>query len=102
MEGIPEQPPPALIPFFWAPRWNSIQSLNKFQEEVAGELRGGVPGVRLIEPAGTPDGVFAVPPPFAPRAGEWRLVPLYHVFGSDELGRYAPAVASLAPGAFVG
>ncbi|OHB64052.1 MAG: NADH-quinone oxidoreductase subunit G, partial [Planctomycetes bacterium RBG_13_60_9] len=50
MEGYEGQPPSSLIPRFWAPRWNSVQSLNKFQEEVAGPLRGGNPGERLIEP----------------------------------------------------
>ena len=50
MEGSERQPPAALIPRFWAPHWNSIQALNKFQEEVAGPLRGGNAGKRLIEP----------------------------------------------------
>ena len=50
MEGDHSQPPSALIPRFWAPGWNSVQSLNKFQEEVGGQLRGGDPGIRLIEP----------------------------------------------------
>ena len=36
-------------PLFWAPGWNSIQAVNKFQEEIAGPLRGGDPGVRLLE-----------------------------------------------------
>lgn len=49
MEGATLQPPPALIPRFWAPGWNSIQSLNKFQQEIAGALIGGNPGRRLIE-----------------------------------------------------
>jgi NADH-quinone oxidoreductase subunit G len=48
MEGFQGEPPSALIPRFWAPGWNSIQSLNKFQEEVAGPLKGGNPGKRLI------------------------------------------------------
>jgi NADH-quinone oxidoreductase subunit G len=42
--------PSALIPYFWAPAWNSVQSVNKFQDEVGGALRGGDPGVRLLEP----------------------------------------------------
>ena len=54
MEGFHGDPPPALIPRFWAPGWNSVQSLNKFQEEVGGPLRGGNPGRRLIEPPGAP------------------------------------------------
>src|SRR5690606_31655253 len=40
MEGARLQPPPALIPRFWAPGWNSIQSLNKFQAEINGPLVG--------------------------------------------------------------
>ena len=50
MEGYPGNPPPSLIPRFWAPGWNSVQALNKFQDEVGGPLRGGDPGERLIEP----------------------------------------------------
>src|SRR5262249_51446711 len=41
MEGYPCQPPSPLIPFFWAPGWNSVQSANKYQQEVGGPLRGG-------------------------------------------------------------
>ncbi len=98
MEGDPDQPPSPLIPFFWSPGWNSIQSVNKFQSEIAGPLRGGNPGIRLIEPgtaeASKPDGV---PRAFEPRAGEWLIVPLWHTFGSDELSLDAPAVAQLSP-----
>ena len=51
MEGQPlTSAPGRLLPFYWWPRWNSVQSLNKFQEEVGGPLRGGEPGVRLLEP----------------------------------------------------
>ena len=50
MEGASPvtQKPPATIPIFWAPRWNSGQSLNKFQQEIGAELRGGDPGVLLF------------------------------------------------------
>jgi NADH-quinone oxidoreductase subunit G len=54
MEGSREQPPPALIARYWAPGWNSVQALNKFQQEIGGPLRGGDPGVRLIEPEAKP------------------------------------------------
>jgi NADH-quinone oxidoreductase subunit G len=99
MEGFPGAPPPALVPYYWAPGWNSAQALNKFQEEIAGPLRGGDPGVRLIEP-GTgnrrPD--FGVAPMRVEhRPGEWLVVPLHHIFGSEELSALAPAVARLAP-----
>ena len=36
MEGYLGHPPPALIPRFWAPGWNSVQAVNKFQDEVGG------------------------------------------------------------------
>jgi len=102
MEGSPDQPPGALQPFFWTPGWNSIQAVNKFQEEIAGALRQGDPGVRILEGGGSNPGFFdVIPAAFEPRADEWLLVPLYHIFGSEELSRYAPAVSQLAPHAYV-
>lgn len=99
MEGDPGRPPSALTPFFWTPAWNSIQALNKFQEEIAGPLRGGDPGVRLIEPAAGADQPYFAPVPqaFAPRRGQWLAVPLYAIFGSDEVSMASPPVASLSP-----
>lgn len=103
MEGYPGEPPPPLIPYFWAPGWNSVQSVNKFQAEIGGPLRGGDPGVRLIEPAAADGGTHfgAVPQRFEPRAGAWLLVPLYHIFGSEELSAIAPGVRELAPEPYV-
>jgi NADH-quinone oxidoreductase subunit G len=98
MEGNPEQPPSPLIPFFWSPGWNSIQATNMYQSEIAGPLRGGDPGVRLIEPERTGAEFFtSVPAGFTPRQGEWLLIPLFHIFGTEELTRFAPAVAQLFP-----
>jgi len=98
MEGTPDQPPAALIPFFWSPGWNSIQSVNRFQEEIAGPLRGGDPGVRLIEPPGERKGSYygEVPAAFQPRADEWLMLPRHYIFGSEELSRLAPGIAELA------
>jgi NADH-quinone oxidoreductase subunit G len=80
-------PPAALVPRYWAPGWNSVQALNKFQSEVAGPLVGGDPGVRLIEPA-RDEGLSyfrEVPGAFTPRQQEWLFLPVYHIHGSDEL-----------------
>ncbi|MGB1582101.1 MAG: molybdopterin-dependent oxidoreductase, partial [Nevskiales bacterium] len=41
--------PAALTAYAWAPGWNSPQAWNKFQEEVAGALKGGDPGIRLLK-----------------------------------------------------
>jgi len=103
MEGNPDQPPAALIPFFWSPGWNSMQAVNKYQSEIAGPLRGGAAGVRLIEP--TRDGTTffsSIPPAFQPRNDEWLLVPLFHIFGSEEFSRFAPAVAEVCSQPYVG
>ena len=92
MEGTPDQPPSALIPFFWSPGWNSIQAVNKFQEEVGGPLRRGDPGVRLIEPATEPgsDSSSNCRRHSSRGKASGCVVPLYHIFGSEELSRSAP------------
>ena len=98
MEGTPDQPPAALIPFFWSPGWNSIQATNTYQKEIGGPLRGGDSGVRILEPA-PPNGqsYFSdIPAPFELRTGECLLVPMHHIFGSDELSLSAPGIAALA------
>src|ERR1051326_5874526 len=102
MEGTPNRPPPALIPFFCSPGWNSIQSVNKFQAEIAGLLRGGPSGVRLIEPH-TAETVFYrdIPGPFQSQSGEWLVIALHHIFSSEELARYAPAVFELSTNSYV-
>jgi NADH-quinone oxidoreductase subunit G len=104
MEGFEGQPPAALIPRFWAPHWNSIQSLNKFQEEIAGPLRGGDAGLRLIEPdQGEKTGYFErIPPAFEKETGTWLIVPAYHIFGSEELSVLTPGVMELAPEPYLG
>ncbi len=67
MEGYPGDPPPALLGRYWAPGWNSVQAINKFQTEVCGPLRGGDLGRRLVEPEdGADAGYFDdYPPAFA-------------------------------------
>jgi len=96
MEGYPCQPPSSLQPFFWSPGWNSIQALNRFQEEVGGPLRGGEAGVRLLEASGAMPYFPEAPPPFAARAGQWLIVPSYSVFGSEELSMLSPGIAERA------
>jgi NADH-quinone oxidoreductase subunit G len=104
MEGAkqqpPQQPPSALIPRFWSPGWNSIQALNKFQSEIAGPLRGGNPGCRLIEPADSTSQTnyfLEIPQAFQPRPADWLVVPLYYIYGSEELSMLTPGIAGQAP-----
>jgi NADH-quinone oxidoreductase subunit G len=95
--------PSALIPYAWAPGWNSPQSWNKFQDEVGGHLQGGDPGIRLIEPGGGASAHYddAIPGPFVARAAAWQALPLRHIFGSEELSTRAAPLAVLIPAAYV-
>ena len=104
MEGSPLRPPAALLGRYWAPGWNSVQAVNKFQIEVGGPLHGGDPGRRLIEPAPQPQRPYFASSgePFAPRLGEWLLIPACHIFGSEELSVLSPGIAELSPGPYIG
>lgn len=99
MEGYQERPPSSTIPYFWSPGWNSAQAINKYQIEVGGSLHGGDPGKRLIEPdKNTQSSFFSeVPKHSRQQWGAWTVVPIYHIFGSEEMSMLAPAVAERAP-----
>jgi NADH-quinone oxidoreductase subunit G len=104
MEGYEGIPPSSLITRFWAPGWNSVQSVNKFQSEIAGPLQGGDPGQRLIEPGEAVSATYfqEIPVAFNPRSDERLLIPLYHIYGSEELSVLSPAVAELMPQPYIG
>lgn len=103
MEGYVGVPPPALTPFYWSPGWNSAQAINKYQVEVGGELHGGNPGKRLFElTENSKTEYFKIAPSAdAPKEGEWLVLPLYHIFGSDELSAQSPAVAEMVPQPYI-
>jgi NADH-quinone oxidoreductase subunit G len=103
MEGYRGQPPSSMIPFFWAPGWNSVQSINKYQEEVGGSLRGDDPGLRLIEPlpGAEPKFFTDLPEIFIPLKDHLWLVSLHHIFGSEELSARGKAVAKRVPKSYV-
>jgi len=50
MEGASAFVPASQAAVFWSPGWNSVQSLNKFQDEVGGPLKGGPSGFLLFAP----------------------------------------------------
>ena len=97
MEGLNQSQPGSLLPYVWAPGWNSNQSLHKFQAEVGGPLKGGTAGARLLlssarDTTATPE---ALPPKHHAESGKWLLVPRQRIFGSDELSALSPAIAGL-------
>jgi NADH-quinone oxidoreductase subunit G len=104
MEGFDGPQPPGLTTRDWTPGWNSEQALHKFQGEISGLLHHHDSGRRLISPAGRVLSFGFSPPPPSPNlaAGEFQLVPMHHIFGSEELSMAAPAVAQRAPQPYVG
>ena len=106
MEGLNRAPPGALLPFVWAPGWNSNQSLHRFQGEVGGPLKGGTAGVRMLLSGNPSPGVSNYPekgePPFLDMPqGLWLLVPRQQIFGSEELSALSPGLCELVEDAYI-
>lgn len=103
MEGYQGQPPSPLLVREWAPGWNSVQSLNKFQEEVGGQLRNEGPEIKLIEPSSVEGSSFFrnIPEPFEPHTEKLLIIPRPHIFGSEELSVLAPGIAERSPKPYV-
>jgi len=103
MEGYAGLPPSAITPFYWSPGWNSVQAINKYQIEVGGPLHGGNPGKRLFEPLeNSKDDYFkSIPSPFSPKNGECLVLPLYHIFGSEELSAQSPGIKERVPEPYI-
>ncbi len=103
MEGCHGDVPGNLLPRYWSPGWNSVQSLAKFQDEVGGPLRQENPGRRLFESTGNPiKNYFAVSEKIKKNNhGRWQVVPLYHVFGSDELSAAGAAISERIPDPYI-
>ena len=101
MEGLNRDQPASLTPFVWSPGWNSNQSLQKFQSEVDGPLKGGSSGVRLIASSSKGSKVFSESEEFELKAHQWHLVPAHQIFGSDELSAHTEEMAELAGRGFI-
>ena len=103
MEGYPGQPPSPLITHFWYPRWNSAQADQQVpgrSRRTASRRRPGQAAHRAV--FGRSPLLPDVPSAFVPRNGTWLLVPLHHIFGSEQLSSLAPGIAERAPRPFVG
>lgn len=100
MEGYHGNPPSADIPFYWAPGWNSVQSINKYQIEVGGPLHGGNPGVRLIEPNKNGNIQFNGRKDIKGK-GQYEVLPSWLIYGSGEMSAQSPAIAKRVPEAVI-
>ncbi len=99
MEGyVGTQTKAALVPFAWAPGWNSPQSWNKYQDEVGGHLKGGDSGIRLFDRlAKLPARTYVAPATVVANPDSFRLVPMHHIFASGEFLAKTPAMESRIP-----
>ncbi len=114
MEGYQDEPPAPLIPRYWSSGWNSVQALNKFQQEVGGPLKGGDPGRRLnmsspLVGEDKDEGAKDVrgdtgriiyfqdiPAAFKPKDSEQIDIPFRDSFGLEELSGYSPSIVERA------
>ncbi|THU39425.1 NADH-quinone oxidoreductase subunit NuoG [Niastella caeni] len=103
MEGFSGMPPSPLIPFFWSPGWNSIQSVNKYQQEPGGALRNEHAGQLLFQYKQEAAPVYFkdMPEAFVARNEKWLLLPQYYIMGSEELSFYTSGVAELSPDVYI-
>jgi NADH-quinone oxidoreductase subunit G len=103
MEGYQVPPPAPIHPRYWAPGWNSGQALHKFQSEITALSESAATGRRLIVPdPSAAHRSFAPPQTVRPlETDEFWVVPIHHVFGSEELSMASPSVAQRAPEAYL-
>ena len=101
MEGANTGDVGALIPYVWAPGWNSNQAITRFQIEVGGRLRGGDPGTRLVRAGANGWPEARAESRAAPPARGFRLHALHEIFGSDELSALSAPIQERSPFPYV-
>jgi NADH-quinone oxidoreductase subunit G len=95
MEGRQEYPPSSLVPFYWTPGWNSVQAMYNYLDEPNGSMKGGDPGIRLIEPVDSHSNFYfnLNTETVEYQKDEWFIIPVYQIFGSEELSSEASAIS---------
>lgn len=110
MEGFHGTPSAPLTPFFWSPGWNSVQAFNKYQIEIGGDLRREIPQLCIFRnnKSGKLDGVYYkmessdTKKQVDANNAELTAIPLYHIFGSDELSVKEGGTKELVPSPYIG
>jgi NADH-quinone oxidoreductase subunit G len=99
MEGYKGKLPSSLISYYWQPGWNSYQAMNFYLEEPNGPLKDGDPGIRLIETKDIVEMSYysQIPAAFKKKQDEFMIVPVYHIFGSEELSSKGAAIKERIP-----
>ncbi|WP_347332837.1 NADH-quinone oxidoreductase subunit NuoG [Marinimicrobium locisalis] len=90
--------PRQVVPFAWAPGFNSPEAWNKFMDEVGGHLRAGDPGVLLFRSADEVSDYSGEIPEAFVRGDDWQLTVLPRLFGGEETSsRTQPIIERSAP-----
>ena len=100
MEGVPAIKDASVLNSPWAPGWNSNQSIFKFQENAGGALKQGSNGQRLLANNSTEKAWYEAADSNDSKQG-FKVFPLYHLFGSEELSAYTPAIQEKATSAYI-
>jgi len=95
MEGIQSPGTTPLSANIWSPGWNSNQSIVKFQQGIGGARKGADGGIEIRrQPQPMPD--WSISADRLEQENETlTTVPLYRLFGSDELSASAADIASV-------
>jgi NADH-quinone oxidoreductase subunit G len=101
--GMSMERPSALLPFAWAPGWNSPQARNKFQAEIGGAMKGGDSGKFVLQMtiAAGPAYFGDVPAASHASTSDFRVLPLHHIFGGDEQSARCAPIQARTPAAYV-
>lgn len=103
MEGIPLQKDASVFASAWAPRWNSNQSISKFQDEVNGKLKQGHSGALLITRDIEAAAYFEpTNSSVKPAANELQVSVAYQIFGSDELSARSNPIQQRMTDTYIG
>jgi NADH-quinone oxidoreductase subunit G len=68
--------------------------MYNYLDEPDGSIKGGDPGIRLIEPVEGTKNVYLKEESkvIQVKKDEWLIVPVYQIFGSDELSSLGPSI----------
>ncbi|GAB1405638.1 hypothetical protein MASR1M74_28200 [Lentimicrobium sp.] len=106
MEGFHGTPYAPLTPFFHSPGWNSVQAINKYQIEIGGELHRAIPQLHIYNQPNkngkAPSRFYSITSGDAAASDGWKVLPLYHIFGSNELSVVDGGIKELTPMPYIG
>lgn len=93
----------SIMPFTWAPGWNSNQSISKYQQQVGGPLINTAPIVNIFDPNADDEPTLKQEPVSAKSELEnnaentLTIYPAKHIFGNDFLGLKGCEFKLIAP-----